>query len=508
MGRRANRGKRYSDEQKLNYTKVLAIFIAILVIVIFCLAIKELLTLDFSDTKELKYYAVYSENKWGVIDSNAKSVIAPSYAEMIIIPDNSKDIFLCTYDIDVQTGEYKTKALNADNKQIYTEYEQIEAIENYDKSQNIWYEQNVLKVKQNGNYGLIDLQGKQILECKYDDIYALNGIENSLIVKKDGNTGLVDCTGREMIATSYKEIKNLGETYSEGFITIDNDGKYGVIAYSQEQKLKNQYEYIEQIYGNNLYVITQNGSQKLINNQGQILLETGYDKITQITQNGENVVFVKNDLYGLMSVSGEIIIKPEYQELNEINNGYFMAKKGTQYGVIDVQNNVKLYFGYLSISYNKQAGLYIAEDIDFKSSIIDKNFEVKLIGVLSDFNEEENYIRMRVDNQYKYYNLKCEEISNVQALKNNTIFLSQKDGKYGYVDADGKVVVDYIYDDATEQNSAGYVAVKKNGLWGSLDRKGKEVIEPKYELSENVVIDFIGKWHLGQDLNMNYYCEK
>ena len=30
----------------------------------------------------------------------------------------------------------------------------------------------------------------------------------------------------------------------------------------------------------------------------------------------------------------------------------------------------------------------------------------------------------------------------------------------------------------------------------------------KYELENNLVIDFIGKWHLGQDLNMNYYCEK
>ena len=24
----------------------------------------------------------------------------------------------------------------------------------------------------------------------------------------------------------------------------------------------------------------------------------------------------------------------------------------------------------------------------------------------------------------------------------------------------------------------------------------------------NIKIDFIGKWHLGEDLSMNYYCEK
>ena len=41
-----------------------------------------------------------------------------------------------------------------------------------------------------------------------------------------------------------------------------------------------------------------------------------------------------------------------------------------------------------------------------------------------------------------------------------------------------------------------------------IDKNGKTVIEPKYNLENNLEIDFIGKWHLGEDLNMNYYCEK
>ena len=66
----------------------------------------------------------------------------------------------------------------------------------------------------------------------------------------------------------------------------------------------------------------------------------------------------------------------------------------------------------------------------------------------------------------------------------------------------------YVYDDATEQNEYGYAGVKKNGLWGSIDKNGKEIIGPKYNLENNLKIDFINKWHLGEDLNMNYYCEK
>ena len=62
--------------------------------------------------------------------------------------------------------------------------------------------------------------------------------------------------------------------------------------------------------------------------------------------------------------------------------------------------------------------------------------------------------------------------------------------------------------DATEQNEYGFAAVKKDGKWGSIDKDGNIVIEPIYNLDSNLLIDFISKWHLGQDINMNYYCEK
>ena len=85
------------------------------------------------------------------------------------------------------------------------------------------------------------------------------------------------------------------------------------------------------------------------------------------------------------------------------------------------------------------------------------------------------------------------------------MFLSKKDGKYGFLDKSGKVIVDYIYDDATEQNKYGYAAVKKDGKWGSIDNKGTLIQEPTYNLDDYLKIDFIGRWHYGKDVNMNYY---
>ena len=75
------------------------------------------------------------------------------------------------------------------------------------------------------------------------------------------------------------------------------------------------------------------------------------------------------------------------------------------------------------------------------------------------------------------------------------------------MDEKGNVVVDYKYDDATEQNSYGYAAVKKDGKWGTIDIDGNEVVSPKYYLLQNTVVSFIGKWHLAADINANYYTD-
>lgn len=500
------RGKRYETEGKLNYQKVFAVVIAIAVVIMFIFIIKNVFNEREKINKDYEYFSLYSQNKWGVINQDGEEVIQPSYQEMIIIPDKTKDVFICIYNVNEETGTYQTKAINKENEEILTGYEQIEALDNMDENGNVWHEEKVLRVKKNGKYGLIDLNGKELLPAEYDEITVLDGIENSIIVKKDGKVGLVNDNGSLIAEVKYKEIKNLGDTYKEGYITINEQGKYGLVSATKKQILENKYDEISQIYLKEYYLIKENGAQKLINSKGETIIENGFDDIKSVTTEG--VIFTKNNLYGEMDTTGQITIEPKYQDLKEAKDGIYIAKQNDKYGIIDNMENIELSFEYTGIVYNEKANLFLAEDSKYKTSIIDDQYNVKIVGILSEINTDESYIRMRVDDEYKYYNLNGEETSNTEVLKNNTIFLSKKDGKYGYVDKKGNQVTEYIYDDATEQNEYGFAAVKKNGLWGSIDKEGKEIIEPKYNLDNNIKIDFIGKWHLGEDLNMNYYCEK
>ena len=40
------------------------------------------------------------------------------------------------------------------------------------------------------------------------------------------------------------------------------------------------------------------------------------------------------------------------------------------------------------------------------------------------------------------------------------------------------------------------------------DKNGKAICETKYNLDDNLLIDFIGEYHLGEDLNLMYYTNK
>ena len=207
-------------------------------------------------------------------------------------------------------------------------------------------------------------------------------------------------------------------------------------------------------------------------------------------------------------LDSEVVVPLTYDLVVPASSEKYIVKTNGKYGVVDRENTKILEAKYLNLVYRSDANFYEGANSDNTSDLLDLTLNVKVTGIVSMINTKDGYIRVRVDDEYKYYNLKFEEKDSKEILKDNTIFLSKKDGKYGFVDKNGVVVVDYIYDDATEQNEFGYASVKKDGLWGCVDSKGNVKVIPAYSLDNNASVEFIGKWHLGEDLNLNFYTDK
>lgn len=504
-----SRGRRYDDTPKLNKKKVFATIIAIIVFIMIIVSLKNLFV-NNDNTKDVSslttYIAAYENNKWGIIDNKGNKVIDCNYDEMVIVPDKNKPLFICVENANYSNETFTTKVLNEKGEKILTDYQNVQPIENTDGSK-IWYESNILKYEKDNKYGLINFDGKEILAANYNNIYAISGIEKSVIVEKDGKKGLVSTSmGEVIIQPEYQEITSLTKSYEDGYIVKNDSNKLGIISPDKTTILEAKYDEIRNVTGNNYYVVVENGTLEIIDKQGQVILNSGFENVEEI--NADNFVITVGGKFGVISKTGESIIETKYEDLKHAFSNNYIAKLGGKYGIIDASSNNVVEFNYEKINYVKEADFFTAEKSDFTTDIINGSFETVLNSVIvSDLDIDNGYLRVRKDDDYKYYNLKLEEKTNKEVLTTNTLFLIKENGKYGYENKNGKRVVDCIYDDAKEQNEFGYCAVNKDGKWGVLGSNGAVILEPSLNLDDYLYINFIDKWHNHKELKLNVYTK-
>ncbi len=502
-----SRGKRYDGEEKLNIRKVLAVVATIVVIILFIIGIRQILKADkntvASKNIELNYFTLFSNGNWGVVNSYGDVVVEPANSEMVIIPNKAKPVFICTYEVNYVDGSYKTKAINDKNQEMFTEYDNVVAIQNYDEDNSLWFEENVLKVQKDGKFGLINLDGLQILPCEYDSITPLKGIKNSMVIKKENKSGLVNSDGTIIVPVEYSDIISVTEDYKNGYIVKSAEGKYGVIKSDGTVALECKYDAIDNIVDNNRYIVKLNGTWQVTSEDGNTYLE---GKVSNVSgMNNGNVIVKKDGKYGVIGIDEKEIIPAEYEELVYMFDDIYIAKKEGKYGIIGENNNTQIEFKYSEIKYNKLTDYIKAKNENGTYDYITRDLKVKLTAG----NEKvlNGFISIDIQGETKYFNYKLEEKTNRDVYTANTLFITKENGKCGFIDKDGKVVVEAIYDDATEQNDYGYAAVKKDGKWGAIDQYGNVVIAPTYNLTNNKNIDFISKWHVCADTNANYYTD-
>lgn len=501
------KGRRYDGEQKLNMKKVLAtILVVIVIIMIIILMIKFPKKISNGESKNItnSYISVYTNGKWGVINSKGDIVIKATYDDMIVIPDATKAVFICEQNVNLDNETYDSFAIDNNSNKLFSSYDKIEVIQNIDSDGQVFYVSNLLKVMKDGKYGLINLSGKELLACNYESIEPLKYLSNSFVTEKDGKMGLVDNGGSVIIDNQYSEIQGLTNQYEDGYIVKNQDGKYGLINYNKKQILECKYTKIENVYGSNMYVVKEGSNVELITNDGTVKLTNKFNEVKSIDNN--NLIVKDGENYKVITSDGETKLDG-YQYLKYAFDGNYIGKKDNKYGIVDASGGLKVDFKYKLISYLKDEGFIEASNDDGNTDILDSNFDIKVTGIISEINSKSGYIKVRVDSEYKYYNLKLEEKKTTDIFSTNTLFLSKQNNKYGFTNKNGVVIVDYIYDDATEQNAYGYASVKKDGKWGCIDQAGNVIVTPSLSLNQNTVICFIGKWHLAPDLNANYYTD-
>ena len=164
-----SKGKRYDGDQKLNIKKVIVVAIVIILIVIAIVSIIKLPKSSSSKSNDKRtitnsYISVYSNGKWGVINSKGDIIIEPTYDEMITIPDPTKEIFICQENVDLNNKTFTSKAIDDKQNTLFTSYDEVEVLQNVLSDGSIYYQTNTLKVQ----------KGDLLIEediIRYEDMY-------------------------------------------------------------------------------------------------------------------------------------------------------------------------------------------------------------------------------------------------------------------------------------------------------------------------------------------------
>ena len=183
--------------------KSLLILISIIVLIVISIFIINKIKIskiqyEISKIDEYKYFLYKEGDNYGVIDKEGKIIIEATYSE-IVIPNLQKDVFVCYTEEEIKT-------LNSKNEEIFTEFEEVEAIRLVNSASTLCYEKSVLKYKNNELYGLIDFEGNIIVENIYDSIENIPSTEGKFIVCKNEKYGVINLKGTQIVKTEYDKI--------------------------------------------------------------------------------------------------------------------------------------------------------------------------------------------------------------------------------------------------------------------------------------------------------------
>lgn len=242
------------------------------------------------------------------------------------------------------------------------------------------------------------------------------------------------------------------------------------------------------------------------------------------SESGNFAVIEKNGKCGIIDYDGEMLLPIEYDEIYQGRGhsyDYLWASKGDYFYSIDVNGKAEESWGYPggdvdpgAYWYNGQLAVFMPaegvigglEELSW-IAIEQRSWEKNAVLPIQEMSgvKQENWGPMaQVDNSnyalldtstgklvsdfiYSGYDTGNGFSEGVLAVK--------KGDKWGFIDANGNEITDFLYD-PYEQNDSyedaeykysiftaanGYIAVLKDGKWGLIDTQGNTVVEASYD---------------------------
>lgn len=293
--------------------------------------------------------------------------------------------------------------------------------------------------EEKGKLGLVDLQGKTVLVPTFNSI-------------KEKQPYIIACKQakgcwvyNENLQLVLKGAYNSIELGCEGQFIVEKNGKYGVVSEKGAVILPLKYSEINS--NKNGYTVKLNEKAGLFNSEGKEIIPISYRWIyTDKIDDNIPIVAKLNGKEGYINTKNEWVIPPTYLYAFAFRQGVAIVKKGRNYMCINLKGEAVIQ--------------------DFDNYVIEPSDNTYIVGV-------------RKECKYMVYDLNGNLLDTYNLLRNNrsddAIFAVKKNGKWGYIDGYGKVIIPLEYEEVGNF-SEGLAAVRKDNKWGYINLKNEVVI--------------------------------
>lgn len=206
-----------------------------------------------------------------------------------------------------QTENKKSHILDSNGKIIFNKDLEFDIQSHYfEKDSIIIFRETIDKNKLNG---LVSIDGKVIIEPKYENIFFINDSE-LYIVQNKKKYGFINKYGKEVIPLIYDKV---GFNINENLIPVLKDGKWGYINRENETKIPFEYDDAS-AFLNGLAFVKKGENYGCINTKNKVkvkfnLKETKYPFFTN-----DLAIFEENGKYGFINKKGKIKIPAIYDK--------------------------------------------------------------------------------------------------------------------------------------------------------------------------------------------------
>lgn len=287
-----------------------------------------------------------------------------------------------------------------------------------------------------------------------------------IMIATKGKFGYIDEKGKIVIEPIWDNISNFDKY---GYARTIKNNKMGVIKKSGESVLENIYDNIS-ILSADEFIVTNNSKKNLIKN-GKKVFEEDCERLDYISDQlyilgKEKYKDIVCELIHIDKDNNVKILSEEYKNIIKIANNTFICQLNSvsKIVVVDNENNLEVKGIDIQNRYNKI--VYIDSDI-----IIIKKREA--VGIV-------DYDGLEIVPFKKY--------KKIENFYNGYSVVQTFDDKYGLINRKGEEIISPKYEYLKSSNKDNRLIFEKNGRYGFMDFNENIVIEPLYK----EITDFYG----------------